>query len=162
MTDQWLEQFQARRDARAQANREVKLLGTTLTVKPSIAPEVGLRLAHFNIAMTNYVTAYNKAQTDGTTPPDGSGYDDTEMLALSESVIADCLTTDSLPAWQQLRAPDAPEPLTLLEIYGLANYLVSRAAGLPTDAPTGSPAGQRNGQTSSKARSRSRAATPKT
>lgn len=159
MSDQWLEQFNARREARAQADREVHLLGATLTVKPSVAPEVGLRLARFQIAMSEYVAAYNAATEAGGEPPASSGYTDEEMLALSESVIADCLEPASLPSWQKLRAPGAAEPLTLLEIYGLANYLVGRAAGLPTDGSPASSAGRQNGQASSKAKSTSRAAT---
>lgn len=161
MTDAWLELFDARRKEREQADRSFTLLGETLTVKPSVAPEVGLRLAKFQIAMATFVADYQKAETEKTPPPESSGYTDADMLALSESVIAECLTEDSLVAWERLRLPGQPEPLTLLEIYGLANYILGRATGLPTGGPSASSDGRTNGKTSSKARSSSPAATRK-
>jgi hypothetical protein len=161
MTDPWLEQFQVRRAEREKVDRAFTLLGETLTVKPSVAPEVGLRLGRFQIAMAAFVEDYQKAEAAKAPLPASSGYTDEEMLALSESVIVDCLTADSLPAWERLRRPDAAEPLTLIEIYGLATYVAARAAGLPTGGPSASSDGQPNGNTSSKARSPSRAGTRK-
>ncbi len=161
MTDPWLAQFEARRAEREKADRTFTLLGETLTVKPSVAPEVGLRLGKFQIAVAAFVEAYQKAEAEKTAPPEGSGYTDEEMLALSESVIADCLTADSLPTWERLRRPDSEEPLTLIEIYGLATYVAGRAAGIPTGGPSASSDGPQNGNTSSKARSPSRAGTRK-
>lgn len=136
--DPFLERFEARRKAREEADRSFEILGVTLTVKPAVAPEVGLRVARFQRAISEYVDAFTKAEAEGTPPPDSSGYDDEEMLALSESVIAECLEADSLPAWVELRRPDNPDPLTLLEIYGLATYILSRASALPTDGPSAS------------------------
>ena len=161
MTDPWLAQFEARRAEREKADRTFALFGEELTVKASVAPEVGLRLGKFQIAMAAFVEDYQKAEAANTPLPESSGYTDEEMLALSESVIADCLTADSLEAWQRLRRPDSAEPLTLLEIYGLASYVLGRATGLPTGGPSASSDGPQNGNTSSKGRSSSRAGTRK-
>ncbi len=159
--DPWLAQFEERRKEREQADRSFTVLGEELVVKASVAPEVGLRLAKFQVAMAKYVADFQEAQAKQKPPPTDSGYTDEDMLELSESVIVDCLTPESLEAWQRLRDPARPEPLALLEIYGLAGYVLARASGFPTGGPSASSDGQRNGKSSSQAKSPSRAASRK-
>lgn len=162
MTDQdpWLAQFEARRKEREQADRSVSLLGETLVVKAHVAPEVGLRLAAFQSKVNNWGRDVEQANKEGKPTP-LLGVEDDEFLELSESVIVDCLEPESLKAWERMRAPGRPDPLSLMEIYGLAGFLLSKATRLPTVAPSDSSAGRQNGRTSSKVGSSSRAAARK-
>lgn len=157
--DPWLEQFDARRKQREQADRTFTILGQQLTVKPSVAPEPALRIADFETRLAQYLEDA-KSRTNGDPVPE-LGVSDTEMLDMAETAIRAALEPDSLPAWEKLRAPDSTEPLDLLEIYGLAKYVLGRAARLPTDGPSDSSAGPKNTKPSSRVRSSSTAATPK-
>lgn len=160
MTDPWLEQFAERRKAREEADRTFDLLGESLTVRASVAPEAALRLAQFDIRVARYLEAAQEAEAKKLPPPE-LGVTDEEMLAMDEEAIRAALEPGSWAAWDRLRAPDAPEPLSILEIHGLARYVVSRVSGLPTERPAGSSAGPLNGSSSSKAKSGSRAAARK-
>lgn len=155
--DPWLEQFEARRKERETADRTFTLLGETLTVKPSVAPEIGLRIARFQMQMAEHVDAVNAAEKTGTEPPSRSGISTEEMLDLSESVIRSCITADSLEAWERLRASDAADPLNLMDIYSLAIYALSRASGVPTEGSSDSSDGPANTNGKSKGRSSSTA-----
>lgn len=159
MTDQdpWLVQFEERRKEREQADRSFALLGEELTVKANVAPEIGLRREAFQIKVAAYTVEVAEAQAAKEPVPE-LGVNDEEFLELSESVILACLEPDSLDAWKRLRAPDHPDPLSLMDIYGLSGFVLAKASRLPTVAPSGSSAGRQNGRTSSKAGSSSRAA----
>lgn len=157
MTDPWLEQFAERRKAREEADRSFDLLGERLVVRASIAPEAALRLAQFDIRLARWKDEVDEAERLKKEPPP-LGVTDEEMLAMDEEAIRAALEPESWPAWDRLRAPDAAEPLSLLEIHGLSRYVVSRVSGLPTERPAGSSAGPQNGASSSKAKSGSRAA----
>lgn len=156
--DPWLEQFQERRAAREQADRSFTLLGEELTVKSTVAPEVGLRVARFDMQIAQYIQAVQEAEAKGEPRP-LAGVTDEEMLELAESVIRDCLDPAAVPVWERLRDPGAKDPLDLVEIYGLARFMVGKVSGLPTERPSVSSAGPQNGRTSSKVKSGSRAAT---
>ncbi len=158
MTDQdpWLAQFEERRKEREKADRSFTLLGETLVVKPNVAPEVGLRRAAFQAKVQDYTLEVAAAQQAGREIPE-LGVDDEEFLAMSESIIVACLEPESLEAWRRLRSPDHPDPLSLLDIYGLSGFVLSKASRLPTDAPPASSNGRQAGAPTSKAGSRSRA-----
>jgi hypothetical protein len=162
MTDQdpWLEQFEARRKEREQADRSFTLLGETLVVKPNVAPEVGLRREAFQQKVAAYTVEVAEAQATGKEIPE-LGVDDEEFLALSESIIVACLEPDSLDAWKRLRDPAHPDPLSLMDIYGLSGFVLAKASRLPTVAPAASSNGQAPGARTSKAGSPSRAAVRK-
>lgn len=161
--DPWLEQFNARRTDRLERTRDdrtITLLGETLTVKASIAPEVGIRIDEITTRLADYIERGQAAQQAGEPLPE-AGISDTDLLDLSEATIRACLDPASTPAWERLRSPDSPDPLDLMEIYGLARFLVSKVTLLPTDAPSGSSDGQTNTEPSSKAGSPSTAAARK-
>lgn len=158
--DPWLEQFNARRADRADRtkdDRTITLLGETLTVKPVIAPEVALRLDDFQSRIAEYLTVAEAAREAGAELPE-AGIDDGDLLDVSEFAIRSALDPGSLDAWERLRSPEAAEPLGLMEIYGLARFLVSKVTLLPTDAPSGSSDGPTSNGASSKAGSSSTAA----
>jgi hypothetical protein len=162
MTDQdpWIEQFEARRKEREQADRSFTLLGETLVVKPNVAPEVAFRRSQFDARVAAFKEAYDEAEKAGKETP-VLGVDDEEFLELSQSIIVDCLEPESLPAWNRLRSPEHPDPLSLLDIYGLSGYILARVTRLPTAESTDSSGGLKNGRASSKAASPSRVAVRK-
>lgn len=155
--DPWLEQFEARRKEREEADRTFTVLGVDLTVKPSVAPEVALRFTSFEKRIAEFIDQSDRARTEGQPQPE-AGIEDDEMLEIAESAIRTCLESSSLPAWEALRSPERDDPLGLLEIYGLARYVLGRASGLPTGGPTDSSAGPPSGSKRSAARSSSAAA----
>jgi hypothetical protein len=157
--DPWLEQFAERRKQREESDRTFIILGQKLTVKPSVAPEPALRIADFEARLSAYLEDAKQRKTGDPVPE--LGVSDTEMLDMAETAIRAALEPQSLKAWEKLRAPDSAEPLDLLEIYGLAKYVLSRAARVPTDGPSGSSDGPQNTARSSKAKSSSTAATRK-
>lgn len=158
--DPWLERLEERREQRKQASRTVPLLGEELTVKASIAPEVGLRITKLEIQIAEHRAAVADAEKEGKPRP-LVGVTDIEVLDVIESVIRDCLEPAALPVWAKLRDPAAPEPLDFEDLYLIAKGLVATVVGLPTGGPTDSSAGQGSGKRSSKARSSSRAAARK-
>ena len=158
MADQepWLEQFEQRRKEREDADRSFTLLGETLVVKANVAPELALRLADFQAKVAKYQIEATAAQAKGDPIPD-LGVDDKEFLELSESIVVACLEPDSLESWARLRAPDHPDPLSLMDIYGLAGFLLAKASRLPTVAPAASSNGHQAGRRTSGAGSSSKA-----
>jgi hypothetical protein len=157
LTDPWLIQFEALRKEREEADRSFKILGETLTVKASVAPEIGFRLGEFQAKLVAYQAADKERETRGE-PPSEMGVTNAEFVELSEWTIRSCLEPDSVAAWERLRAPDAKDPLTLLDIYAVATYVQARASGLPTVGPADSSAGPQTNGTSSTAASPSPAA----
>lgn len=162
MTDQdpWLVQFEARRKEREDADRSFTLLGETLVVKANVAPELALRRADFQARVEKYTIDVAEAQAKGAPIPD-LGVDDKEFLELSESIIVACLEPDSLAAWARLRSPEHPDPLSLMDIYGLSGFLLAKASRLPTAAPAASSNGHQGGRRTSGAASSSRGASRK-
>ena len=162
LTDQdpWLQQFEERRKERETADRSFTLLGETLVVKPNVAPEVGLRREAFQTRVATYTAEVEEARAKGTDIPE-LGVDDEAFLELSEGIIVACLEPESAAAWKRLRDPQHPDPLSLMDIYGLSGYVLARASRLPTVAPSGSSNGQAPGGRTSKAGSPSRAAARK-
>lgn len=159
--DPWLEQFEARRKEREAADRTFTLLGEELTVKPSVAPELALRLFGFKKKLLEYWTARLAAEENGTALPSGDDVSDELMLDLSESVIRGCLTFESLPAWERLRSDESEQPLSLPEIYLLADGVISKVTQLPTGGPSASSDGRTSTTKPSRVKSRSAAATRK-
>lgn len=158
MTDPWLEQWEQRRQERAQTDRSFTVLGETLTAKASVAPEIGIRLAEFQTRVAAYVPVAQAAQAKGEPLPE-LGVSDEEMLALSEATIRACLEPASITGWERLRDPERADPMTLMDIYGFATYVLSKATGLPTGASGGSSAGPQSNGRSSTAASPSRGKT---
>ena len=161
MTDPWLVQFEERRKAREAQDRSFDLDGETLTVRATVAPEVAVRYYELGARYTAFVTAFREAEAAGKEPPLESGIDDAEMLDISEATIRSCLDVKSLAAWDRLRSPEHARPLGLFDIYGLANYVLTKVTTLPTVAPAVSSNGRTQTANSSKAGSRSRAGTRK-
>lgn len=156
--DPWIQQFEARRKERLKADRSFTVLGETLTAKASVAPEIGLRIGEFQARVAVYTVAAQEAQVKGKPIPD-LGVSDIEMLDLSEATIRACLEPSSIKAWERLRDPNRPEPMTLMDIYGFATYVLAKATGLPTDALADSSTGPARNGRSSTAASSSRAGT---
>ena len=157
MTDQWLTSFEERRKEREQADRSFVLLGETLTVKPSVAPQVGIRLNAARATAISDLVAAQAARDKGQDVP-APGITDEQMLEIAEETIRALIEPSSLEGWERLRSADNPAPLTFREIFELCDYLIARASGIPTDALAGSSNGQSAGKRSSKAASSSKAA----
>ena len=155
MTDPWLVQWEERRKAREAQDRSFEIDGETLTVHATVLPEVSSRYYELGARYTAFVTAFRDAEAAGKEPPLTSGIDDSEMLDISEATIRSCLTPDSLPAWERLRSPDHARALGLFDIYGLANYVLTKVTMLPTAAPAASLNGRTATAASSKGGSRS-------
>ena len=148
-TDPWLTQFEERRKERDQEDRTFDFLGERLTHKAQVAPEVGFRLGAFQRKQIAYTAEQEERAARGE-DREPMGVTDEEFLELCEWTIRSCLEPDSIAAWERIRDPNHPDPMTLLEIYGFATYVQAKAAGVfPTVEPTGSSAGPANGKTSS-------------
>lgn len=145
--DPWLENFNATRSARLKENRSFSLLGEQLTVKISVAPEVGFRLADLRRKVRDDLEAAKQAVELKQAAPEVTS--DAEMLAVAEDTIVACLEPDSLPAWRRLRSPEAAVPLSFREIFSLCDYILARASGIPTDGPSDSSNGPTNTDSSS-------------
>lgn len=137
--DTWLDNFNATREQRLKDDRSFTLLGERLTVKISVAPEVGFRLAALRRRVRDDIEATQQANERGETAPDVTT--DAEMLAVAEDTIVACLEPESLDAWRRLRSADQPIPLSFREIFSLCDYILARASGIPTDGPSDSSAG---------------------
>ncbi len=163
MTDEFLERFEAQRAARLAAERSFQLAGETLTFKPSVPPETGARLQACRETYANAlaegqrrIAAYEADNSVGLTTDDLDLDIDGLILAADEQIL-NCLEPDGQEAWARLRALDAAEPLTFQEIGQIADYLLGRVTGIPTDAPAGSSAGRTTTAKQSKAASSSKA-----
>lgn len=182
MQDSFLEAFEARRREREQADRTITLAGEQLTFRPSVAPEVGMKLeAARQDTADRLKTLSDKAtELDKVTARNGDAQADEDvaaMLAVTEAVeavqeaegraletadatVLDCLDPDSHEAWGRLRSVEATHPLTFTEVFQIADYLLGKVAGIPTDAPAGSSDGRTATGKPSKASSSSKAKTP--
>ncbi len=163
MTDDFLERFEAQRAARLAAERSFQLAGETLTFKPSVPPETGARLQACREKYANQlaegqrrIAAYEADNSVGLMTDDLDLDIDGLILAADEQIL-NCLEPDGQAAWGRLRALDAAEPLTFQEIGQIADYLLGRVTGIPTDAPAGSSAGRTTTAKQSKAASSSKA-----
>ena len=103
MTDQWLTNFEERRKEREQADRSFVLLGETLTVKPSVAPQVGIRLNGARATVINDMVAAQAARDKGQDVP-APGITDEQMLEIAEETIRALIEPASLKAWERLRS----------------------------------------------------------
>lgn len=161
--DPWLEQFEARIAEREQTDRSFTILGVTLTVKPAVAPQVATTYFDAKARLLAYYVARDEArQTDAPIPDLPDDLTDTAIIDRFEQTARACLDAKSIPAWQELRAADRPNPLDWNDLFGLCEYLIARASNHPTDGPSGSSDGPPANGTSSKAASRSRVAASKT
>lgn len=179
MSDEFLARFEQQREARRQAERSFQIMGETLTVRPSIAPETALNLQTKRIAYYEAIgeipglLAVVEAEQakNGEGDPDAASaavfaavnardVKEEELLAVAEETILSCLTTESHAAWARLRAKEAAEPVSGAEIFDIADYLIERVSGIPTVAPAGSSSGRTKTRGSSKEKSSSQATTP--
>lgn len=158
--DPWLVQFNEKRRLAKEAEKSFEVEGETIYYKPFVAPEVGLRRQAFQDKINAYVEIVAEAQASGKPIPE-MGVDNETMLAISESVIYDCLAPESFKTWEKLRDPKNPEPLGLLEIWHFSGFILSKVTNLPTDAPPASSNGHQGGARTSRAGSSSRAAARK-
>lgn len=160
--DPWLEQFEARREARAKDAAEIAVGGVTLALKPGVAPQVSIRYFDVKRRLLEYNFAAAEAEKAGKPRPDlPDDLFDTALLDLMEETAQALLHPSSLSAWQQLRAPANPKPLTWRDLFDLVEYLIGRASGLPTEGPTASADGPPSTASTSKAASSSKAGTRK-
>ncbi len=178
MTDTFLQRFEERRAARQAADRTFTIAGVELTYRPSVAPEIGMRLeemrqevrVQLEALKAEAAKAEKQAQTNGgevdmealAAAVDNMKVTDTEMLQTGDETVLACLTVESREAWGALRSPDADQPLTFDEVFEIADYLLGRVAGIPTSAPADSSDGRTETSKPSKARSSSRATSPTT
>jgi hypothetical protein len=178
-TDEFLTRFEERRAAREHADRTVTIAGEKLVYRPTVAPEVGLRLEAMRQKVVEQLErlrdAAQKAERD-TAAAEGNGTDvdltalndalermevsDEDMLLIGDETVLACLEPSSHPAWARLRDPAATQPLTFDEVFELADYLLGRVAGVPTSAPADSSDGRTETSRSSKGRSSSPAKIP--
>ena len=172
MSETFLEQFERKRRERLEADRSFPLAGETLVHKPAVAPEVGQRLEQARVAVAAQLDQamalqrelqkrVEDANGDG---PNLEGLDlsvlsdmkrDDEIIAAADEAILACLEPGSHKAWGRLRDPAAAYPLDFNDIMGIADYLLGRVTGIPTDAPAGSSAGRTKTAKPSKAASSS-------
>lgn len=160
MTDDFLTRFEQRRQERLAADRSFPLAGETLIHKASVAPEVGKRLEDMRQEVGRELDEAKRRLAEANGEPldlsDLKISDDIMIQAADETIIA-CLEPDSHETWARLRAIDAEYPLNFEEIMMLADYLLGRVTGIPTDAPAGSSAGREKTGRKSKADSSSTA-----
>lgn len=162
MTDDFLARFEQRRQERLEADRSFPLAGATLTHKASVAPEVGKRLEDMRRQVgTELEEAQRRIQAANGSPPDLSDLkiSDDEMIQAADETILACLEVESHETWASLRDIEAVYPLNFEEIMQLADYLLGRVTGIPTDAPAGSSDGRTTTAKKSKAPSSSTAKT---
>lgn len=142
MTDKWLEKFAADREERERVNRTLEILGETLTVKPSIAPQVATR--YFDIKRQlaqNYVEKEEAKKTGSEPPVTPEELLDPAIIDLLDETCLACLTADSVSAWKRIRDPQHPAPPGWNDLFSLCEYLIGRASGHPTDGPDDSSTG---------------------
>lgn len=159
MSDSFLEAFEQRRKAREQSARSFTLLGQTLTFRAHVPYGVGHKLeaAREKFAGDIGEAQARLAKANGTAPDLSDLTLDTDELvdAADEQILA-CLEPESRETWGRLRALDSETPLNFAEIGQIADYLLGRVSGIPTDAPAGSSAGRTTTASRSTANSSSR------
>ena len=176
MTDDFLAAFEARRAAREQADRSFELAGEKLVYRASVAPEVGMRLeemrqrvrAQLETLRAALDAAEKAPEQNGGEPDltpvaavlDGMDVSDADMLQIGDETVLACLDPASHEAWARLRSNDAAQPLIFDEVFEIADYLLGKVAGIPTDAPADSSAGRTEIDKPSKEKSSSPARTP--
>ena len=159
-TDPWIEQFEERRRERAAANRKIRLADETLIYRPSVAPEVGLRLQQVVRESQEEIAENEAREKRGEKTIDNLGRSNSEILEAADWTVRSCLEPSSVEAWERLRSLDHPEPLTSTEIIEFAFFIQARASGLPTGRPTVSPGGPQPTGTTAKGGSSSPADKP--
>ena len=158
MSDPWLDEFEQRIKQRQTADRSFTLLGETLEVKSSVAPQIGLA---FNDARNKVIAdqiARARATEAGEDTP-AATMPDSELLDIMEATIRACLDPESIPTWETLRSPDHPTPMNWSDIFSFCDYVLAKATNLPTVASDASSNGRAKDAASSKDASPSRAAT---
>lgn len=121
MSEQVLESYAAERAARLAANRTFEFEGISFTYKAAIPVAV----------------------LDAFLARDGSIE---EIVAICDATARACL--ENPEAWDQVRADDhQPLVLDFAGVLWLADQIVTRSTGIPTDAPSASSAGQETGAT---------------
>ncbi len=176
MTDDFLAAFEARRAARLQADRSLTIAGETLTFRPTVAPEVGMRLEQMRQTVRAQLETIRAKAADAEKAAESNGGEadmtalsealenlsvtDEDMLQIGDETVIACLEPDSHPGWARLRSPEASQPVTFDEVFEVADYLLGRVAGIPTSAPADSSDGRTQTDKPSKARSSSPAKIP--
>ena len=177
MSDTFLQQFEEKRAARLAADRTFTLAGETLTYRPSVPPQVGLKLeeARHRVAvevleisqLAESIKAPAKNGASGDSKPDQSlippefvrllsgQTTDSDILQIADETIVACLEPDSLEGWGRLRAEDAAYPLSISEVMEIADWLIGKVTGTPTDAPADFSAGREKTASRSKGSSSS-------
>lgn len=146
MTDDFLVRFEQRRKERLEADRTITISGVDLQYRPSITPETALLLEE---TRDRYVNQNGSRDITATT-----------LVNIADQSILECLDPASHDAWATLRDPDADYPLSLTDLFDLAEYLLGKAAGTPTDAPSDSSDGRTETEQPSKDDSSSKANDP--
>jgi hypothetical protein len=163
MSDPWLEQFEKRRAERAATNgRSFVVAGETLTVKPTVAPQIATRYWRVKVEIIDLHAAREEATKKGLDPPLAPRELENEgLLELFDDTMTACLESSSLEAYKRLRSADLDNPLDWEDLFALCEGVLAKASGIPTAGPSDSSDGPPNAKPSSKARSGSRAATRK-
>lgn len=157
--DEWMQQFDERREARRNASRTFTFCGVKLTHKVSIAPQVAIQFNETRLRATRALRA--AAEATDASPSELEIVSDAELIDTADATVRACLEPGSVAAWGKLRSIDNPEPLTFGEIFQFCDYIITKCSSLPTDAPSASSNGASSGARSSKAGSSSRAGTRK-
>jgi len=177
VTDAFLEAFEAKRKARAEADRTFTLAGETFRFRPTIAPEIVFR---FRASQQSMYEDLEKLRAWGMELEAAQGLNgdgeadvsrlmeampeprltDDDLINIADETVIACLEPDSHEAWARLRSPENPQPVTYQEVFEIVGYLLGRVAEIPTVAPTGSSDGRTQTGKPSKAGSSSRAKTP--
>ncbi len=146
MTDDFLVRFEQRRKERLEADRTITISGVELQYRPSITPETALLLEE---TRDRYVNQNGSRDITAT-----------NLVNIADQSILECLDPSSHDAWATLRDPAAEYPLSLTDLFDLAEYLLGKAAGTPTDAPSDSSDGRTETEQPSKDDSSSKANDP--
>lgn len=166
MQDDFLKAFNEQRALRAERDRSFQIDGVTLTHRPAVAPEIPLLFAETTDRLAVWADEVNRllaTAKNGDQPalPE-QPVSEAQLIEVYERTVLACLDPASDEAWQKLRAPDAPNPLTGEDIYRLAVYLIGRTTQIPTDGLLGSSATQPEAERTSRGSSRSRGRKPTT
>ena len=135
-TDPWIEQFEERRRERAAANRKIRLADETLIYRPSVAPEVGLRLQQVVRESQEEIAENEAREKRGEKTIDNLGRSNSEILEAADWTVRSCLEPSSVEAWERLRSLDHPEPLTSTEIIEHSSSRRERLGSLPGGPPS--------------------------
>ena len=162
MSDTFLQDFEKRRAERLAADRTFQLAGETLVYRPSVPPQVGLKLeeARHRVAVEVLEISELAKGINGTVPPEfvrllSGQTTDSDILQIADETIVACLEPESLEGWGRLRAEDAAYPLSISEVMEIADWLIGKVTGTPTDAPADSSDGREKTASRSKGSSSS-------